>query len=104
MEFSSLKQINKAILEHNVLIRREVKFEINDAGRCRVVCKDNKKCDYTVLCSIVLRTTKFRIKTLYQKHKCERKFFNKSAKDEWVAKVIVDGLKNNTSKKGIALT
>ncbi|XP_058784016.1 uncharacterized protein LOC131658774 [Vicia villosa] len=94
MEFCSLRQFKDAILEHNVLNGRDVKFEKNDANRCRVVCKDREKCDYTVLCSRVLTSTTFRIKTLYSKHKCGRQFFNKNAKAEWVAKVIVDGLKN----------
>ncbi|XP_058724923.1 uncharacterized protein LOC131596316 [Vicia villosa] len=99
MEFSSLKQFKKVVLEHNVLNGREVKFEKNDADRCRVVCNEKKICNYTVLCSRVLKTTTFRIKTLFHKHKCGRHFFNKSAKAEWVAKVIVDGLKNNTKMK-----
>ncbi|XP_058781151.1 uncharacterized protein LOC131655272 [Vicia villosa] len=99
MEFRSLRQFKDAILEHNVLNGRDVKFEKNDSNRCRVVCKDKKKCNYTVLCSRVLTSTTFRIKTLFAKHKCGRKFFNKSAKAEWVAKVIVDGLKNNTKMK-----
>ncbi|XP_058776490.1 uncharacterized protein LOC131650794 [Vicia villosa] len=79
MEFASLKQFKKAVLEHNVLNGREVKFAKNDLTRCRVVCKDKKKCDYTVLCSRVLRTTTFGIKSLYAKHKYGRKFFNKNA-------------------------
>ncbi|XP_058762568.1 uncharacterized protein LOC131635949 [Vicia villosa] len=99
MEFRSLKQFKDAILEHNVLNGREVKFVKNDANRCRVVCKDKEKCDYTVLCSRVLTSTTFRIKTLYSKHKCGRQFFNRCAKADWVAKVIVDGLKNNTKMK-----
>ncbi|KAI5384574.1 hypothetical protein KIW84_071541 [Lathyrus oleraceus] len=73
MEFSSLKQFNKVILEHNMLIGKEV--------------------------SRVLTTTIFRIKTLFHKHKCGRRFFNKSVKVEWVAKVIIDGSKNNTKMK-----
>ncbi|CAK8570035.1 unnamed protein product [Lathyrus sativus] len=96
IEFSSLRQLNNATLEHNVLNGRYVKFEKNDANRCRVVCKDKKKCDYTALCSRVLTSTTFRIKTLFVNHKCGRRFFNKSAKAEWVGKVIVDGLKNNS--------
>ncbi|XP_058752080.1 uncharacterized protein LOC131625205 [Vicia villosa] len=99
MELRSLKQFKDAILEHNVLNGREVKFVKNDANRCRVVCKDKEKCDYTVLCSRVLTSTTFRIKTLYSKHKCGRQFFNRCAKADWVAKVIVDGLKNNTKMK-----
>ncbi|KAI5446061.1 hypothetical protein KIW84_014053 [Lathyrus oleraceus] len=73
MEFSSLEQFKKAILEHNVLNGREV--------------------------SRVLTTTTFRIKTLFHKDKCGRWFFNKSAKAKWVTKVIVNGLKNNTKMK-----
>lgn len=36
---------------------------------------------------------------MFHKHKCGRQFFNKSVKVEWVAKVIIDGLKNNTKMK-----
>lgn len=77
----------------------EARFEKNDANRCMMVCKDKKTCNYIVLCSVVLTTTTFRIKTLFDKHKCGIKLFNKSAKAEWVANVIVDGLKNNTKMK-----
>ncbi|XP_058767567.1 uncharacterized protein LOC131641278 [Vicia villosa] len=37
--------------------------------------------------------------TLFAKHKCGRQFFNKSAKAEWVAKVIVDRMKNCSKMK-----
>ncbi|XP_058784220.1 uncharacterized protein LOC131658989 [Vicia villosa] len=99
MEFCSLKQFKDVILEHNVLNGMDMKFEKNDSNRCKVVCKDKKKCNYTILCSRVLTSTTFSIRTLYAKHKCGRKFFNKSAKTEWVAKFIVDGMKNNTKMK-----
>lgn len=99
MKFSSLKQFKDAILEHNVLNGRDVRFEKNDANRCRVVCKDKEKCNYIVLCIRVLTSTIFRIKTLFAKHKYGSQFFNKSAKAEWLAKVIIDGLKNNTKMK-----
>lgn len=36
---------------------------------------------------------------MYQKHKCGRQFLNKSGKANWVAKVIVDRLKNNNKMK-----
>ncbi|CAK8530878.1 unnamed protein product [Lathyrus sativus] len=52
--------------------------------------------EFSSLCSRVLTSTIFRIKTLFAKHKYGRQFFNKSDKAEWVAKVIVDGLKNNS--------
>lgn len=42
MKFSSLKPFKKTILEHNVCIGREVRFEKNDANRCMVVSKDKK--------------------------------------------------------------
>ncbi|CAL5202057.1 unnamed protein product [Lathyrus oleraceus] len=99
MEFSSLKQFKDVILEHDVLNGRDVRFEKNDANRCRVVCKDNGKCNYIVLCSRVLTSTTFRIKTLFTKHKCGRQFLNKSAKAEWVSKVIINGFKNNIKMK-----
>lgn len=99
MKFSSLKQFKDAILEHNILNGRDVRFDKNDANKCRVVCKNNEKCNYIVLCSRVLTSTTFRTKTLFAKHKCGRQFFNKSDKAEWVAKVIVGGLKNNTKVK-----
>lgn len=72
MEFPSLNQFKSVILEHNVLNGRDVRFEKNDAVRCKVVCKDKKHCDYIVLCSKVLTSTTFIIKTLFQKHKCGR--------------------------------
>ncbi|KAI5418497.1 hypothetical protein KIW84_042934 [Lathyrus oleraceus] len=99
MEFFSLKQFKDAILEHNILNSRDVRFEKNDANKCRMVCKDSEKCNYIILCSIVLTSTTFRTKTLFAKHKRGRQFFNKSANAEWVAKVIVGGLKNNTKMK-----
>lgn len=49
MEFSSLKQFKDAILEHNILNGRDARVEKNDANKCRVVCKDKEKCNYTVL-------------------------------------------------------
>lgn len=72
MEFSSLKQFKEAILEHNVLNDREVKFRKNDANRCRVICKFFKSCNYKILVSRVGWTTTFRVKTLCLKHICER--------------------------------
>ncbi|XP_058726822.1 uncharacterized protein LOC131598214 [Vicia villosa] len=99
MEFSSLSQFKSAILELNVLNGRDVRFEKNDAVRCRVVYKEKGQCNYTVLCSRVLTSTTFKIKTLFDKHKCGRQFFNKSAKAEWVAKVIVDKMKNCSKMK-----
>ncbi|CAK8569784.1 unnamed protein product [Lathyrus sativus] len=99
IEFSSLNQFKYAILEHNILNGDDVRFEKNDVNRCRVVCKDKTKCKYIVLCNRVLSSAIFRIKTWFAKHKCGRKFFNKSAKAAWVAKVIVDGVKNNSKMK-----
>ncbi|CAK8544632.1 unnamed protein product [Lathyrus sativus] len=72
MKFSSLKQFKDAILEHNILNGLDVRFEKNDANICRMLCKDKAKFDYTVLCSSVLTSTTFRIKTLFAKHKCGR--------------------------------
>lgn len=99
MKFSSLKQFKDVILEHNILNDVDVRFEKNDGSICKVVCKNKEKCNYIVLCSRVLTSTIFKIKILFLKHKCGRQFFNKSAKAEWVAKVIFDGLKNNTKMK-----
>jgi len=95
MEFSSLKQFKSAILEHNVLNGNEVKFKKNDARRCRVICKQKEKCKYLVLCSRVVRTTTFKIKTLLPKHTCGWAFWNKNANAEWVAKEVFDRMKNN---------
>ncbi|CAI8612998.1 unnamed protein product [Vicia faba] len=47
----------------------------------------------------VLNGRDVRIKATFAKHECGSQFFNKNAKAEWVAKVIVDGWKNNTNKK-----
>ena len=95
MEFSSLKQFKSAILEHNVLNGNEVKFKKNDARRCRVISKQKEKCKYLVLCSRVVRTTTFKIKTLLPKHTCGWAFWNKNANAEWVAKEVFDRMKNN---------
>ncbi|CAK8539018.1 unnamed protein product [Lathyrus sativus] len=97
MEFSSLKQFKKSILEHDVLNGREVKFVKNDRNMYSFFCKDKKHCNYTVLCGIVLRTTTFKIKTLFQKHKYERNFFNKNANADWITRMIEEKLKNNTN-------
>ncbi|KAI5398433.1 hypothetical protein KIW84_063994 [Lathyrus oleraceus] len=56
MEFSSLNQFKKVVLEHSVLNGRE-------------------------------------------KHKYGRKFFNKNVNVDWVARVVVDMLKNNSTMK-----
>lgn len=93
MEFSSLKQFKDAILEHNVLNGKQVKFRKNDADRVRVVCKSFDTCGYTALVSRVVRSHTFRVKTLVPKHTCGRVFDNKNAKSEWVAKVIFDRMK-----------
>ncbi|CAI8606233.1 unnamed protein product [Vicia faba] len=69
MKISSLKQFKKPVLEHNVLNGREVRFAKNDGTR---------------------------IKTLFHKHKYGGKFFNKNANADWVSRVIVDKLKNNS--------
>lgn len=99
MKFSSLKQFKKVVLEHNVLNGREVRFTKNDGNRCRIVCKHKLHCVYAVLCIRVLRTTSFKIKTLFQKHKCGKKFFNKNVNADWVFRVIVDNLKKNLGMK-----
>ena len=100
MEFSSLAQFKEAILTHNVLNGFEVKFVKNDDKRCRVQCK--KKCGYVILCSRVVRSTTFKVKTiLLPKHKCGRSFKSKNAKASWVSKVIEDKMKFH-SKMNIA--
>ena len=38
LEFASLKEIKEAILEYNVLIRREIKFDFNDKRQARARC------------------------------------------------------------------
>lgn len=75
-------------MEHHVLNDREVRFAKNDGNMCRVVCKDKKHCNYIVLCSRILRTTKY-----------GRKILNKNASIYWVFRIIVDKLKNNTNMK-----
>jgi len=95
MEFSSLKQFKNAILEHNVLNGKEVKFKKNDANRVRVRCTSEDICNYTVFVSRVGRSHTFRVKTLSQKHTCGRVFDNKNAKSDWVAKVIFERMKSS---------
>ena len=94
MEFSSLEQFKEAIMEHSVLNGKEVKFQKNDAVRCRVVCKN--KCGFLVLVSKCGGTHTFRVKTLVPQHTCGRVFDNKNANSKWVAKVMVDKLRNNS--------
>lgn len=77
MEFSSLENFKKDILEHNVLNGREVTFSKNDATRYRVVRKDKKLCNYIVMCNKVLRSITYKINNLFHKHKCGRYFFKK---------------------------
>ncbi|KAK7244700.1 hypothetical protein RIF29_39526 [Crotalaria pallida] len=95
MEFSSLNQFKDAILEHSVLIGKEVKFKKNDSNRVRVVCSQH--CDYLVFCSRVGRAQTFRIKTLIPNHTCGRVFDNKNAKTKWVAKKMVNKFINNVN-------
>lgn len=93
MRFSSLKQLKKAILEYNVLNDTKDIFAKNDAKRCRFVCTRKIHYNYIVLCNRVLRTTTYKVKALFHKHKCGRQFFNKNVKGDWVAKMIIDKLK-----------
>ena len=99
MEFSSLKQFKDAILEHNVLNSREVKFVKNDKDRCRVVWKKKTECRYLVFCSRVVRTTTFKVKTLKPKHTCGMVIENKNAKSECVAKKILGRMTNDNDMK-----
>lgn len=73
-------------------------FPIN-AKRYVVICKNKMHCNCIVLCIRVIRTTIYRVKTLFHKHKCRKQFFIKNAKVILVAKVIVDKLKNNIKMK-----
>lgn len=95
MEFSSLKQFKDEVLKHNVLNVRAK----NDDRRCMVVLRHKNICDYNVLCSRVVRTISFIVKTWFLTHKYGRVFLNKKAKASCVAKVIVKKLKNNTKTK-----
>lgn len=96
---SSLRQFKNVFLENNVLNGREVKLVKNDKERVRMVCKLKGKCGYKILVSRVVRTTTFRVKTLYPKHTCGRVFSNKSIKSKWVGKIIVYKMKNNGKVK-----
>jgi hypothetical protein len=70
MEFNSLQEFKEAILEHSVLIGRQVKFVKNDATRVRVICK--QKCNFVAFVSRVGKSTTYKMKTLKGKHTCGR--------------------------------
>lgn len=65
---------------------------LEDVG---LYAKKKDKCKYLILCSRVVRTTTFRIKTLFPKHKCGCAFWNKNSKADLVAKKVFDIMKNN---------
>lgn len=96
MEFVSLKEFKEAILEHNVLNGREIKFIKNDAKRVRVKCKQ-EGCPYTAFVSRVGTQHTYRLKTYVPHHTCGRVFNNSNAKSKWVAKVVIDRMKSTTS-------
>lgn len=66
MEFSSLKQFKDEVLEHSMLNVKKVRFVKDDGRMCMGVCKHKKKCEYNVLCSRVIRTSIFLVKTISQ--------------------------------------
>ncbi|CAI8591386.1 unnamed protein product [Vicia faba] len=71
-----IMQFKKVVLEHNVLNGREVRFAKNDGQGVGLFVRTNNN-----------------------KHKYGRKFFNKNANANWVSRVIVDKLKNNSGMK-----
>jgi len=77
MEFCSLKDFKHALMEHNVLNGKEIKFVKNDDKRVRAVCK--KKCGFLIMVSKVGRS-----------HRCGRVMFNKNANKDWIAQVLLD--------------
>ena len=78
LEFASLKEFKEDILEYNVLIGREIKFDLNYKRRARARCKH---CiDYLVYVSKVGQTNTYRLNTLQPKHTSGKVFNNKSAK------------------------
>ncbi|XP_050881042.1 uncharacterized protein LOC127084601 isoform X1 [Lathyrus oleraceus] len=86
MEFSSLQHFKDAVLEHNTLNGRKIKFTKSDRLRVRAVCKFNEKCGYVILVSRVVKTVIFRVKTLCPEHTCGRVFANKSRRSKLFAK------------------
>jgi len=89
--FASLKEFKEAILEYNVLIGREIKFDFNYKRRARARCKHCT--DYLVYVSKVGQTDTYRLNALQPKHTCGRVFNNKSAKSIWIAKVLIKKMK-----------
>ncbi|WVZ16542.1 hypothetical protein V8G54_009524 [Vigna mungo] len=51
MEFCTLREFKNAVMEHNVLNGKEVKFVKNDLTRARAVCKN--KCGFVIMASKV---------------------------------------------------
>ncbi|KAJ1428939.1 Transposase, MuDR, plant [Sesbania bispinosa] len=97
IEFGSLGEFKDAMLEHNILNGKEVKFVKDDLVRARAVC--TRKCPFTVLYSKVGGSETFRIKTLHGRHKCGRVFNNKNANSKWIAKVVVDKFRTSSNVK-----
>ncbi|KAL5137163.1 hypothetical protein HKD37_10G027573 [Glycine soja] len=91
LEFASLKEFKEVILEYNVLIWREIKFDFNDKRRARTRCKHCT--DYLVYVSKIGQTDTYRLSTLQPKHTCGRVFNNKRAKSTWIAKVLIKKMK-----------
>ncbi|XP_047172087.1 uncharacterized protein LOC124840131, partial [Vigna umbellata] len=97
MEFCSLKEFKNALMEHNVLNGKELKFVKNDLNRVKAVCKNNR--GFLIMASNVGGKETFRVKTLVGRHRCGRVFGNKSANVNWIAQVLVDMFVNVDNMK-----
>lgn len=66
MQFGSLSEFKKGILEHSVLNGREIEFVKNDKTRVRMKCKH--RCGWEILVSRVGKTHTYMLKTYKSKH------------------------------------
>ncbi|WOL20151.1 hypothetical protein Cni_G28953 [Canna indica] len=97
MEFTSTKEFKEIIQEYALLNGRAIKLKKNDAKRVRLTCQGS--CEFIALCSRVDKTSTFRLKTLVDKHTCNRVFNNKNAKSSWVAEKVVDKVRGSSKTK-----
>ncbi|WOL00674.1 hypothetical protein Cni_G09387 [Canna indica] len=97
MEFTSTKEFKEVIQEYALLNGRALKFKKNDAKRVRVTCQGS--CEFVALCSRVGKTNTFRLKTLVDKHMCNKVFNNKNARSSWVAEKVVDKVRGSSKTK-----
>ncbi|KAF7823581.1 uncharacterized protein G2W53_021725 [Senna tora] len=99
MEFTNLDTFRQAIRDYAVAGSYDLKFVKNDKLRIRVKCSG--KCPFLMYCARDNETNTFQVKTLVDIHKCCRSFRNKHASTKWLAKKIVEKLREQPDISGI---